>query len=373
MFKFESKVEKSICRICGKESVDISKILSLCKDCIINNGESLEIVKKAHENIRENFNLPPQPPKNKGVKCNLCANECSMGTGDMGYCGLRMNIDGKLKSIVSPEKAIVYTYLDSVPTNCCSSWFCPGGTGAGYPRYAHKKGAEHGYYNLAAFFYGCNFNCIYCQNASHKEINSATSMSLDEFRAKIETNKNISCICYFGGSPEPQLPFAIEASENALDLGRDIMRICWEWNGCGNRKLVEKAAKLSLKSGGNLKFDLKCFHDNLSMALSGVSNKAAYENFSMVAGYFDERSDLPVLSATTLLVPGYVDELEISIIARFISNLNDEIPYSLLIFHPDFMMMDIPITPKKQVLACFDRAKKYLKNVNIGNIHLLGI
>ncbi len=373
MFEFKSKAQRSICKICGKDSIYISKTLGLCADCIKIKKESLDILKKAHENIRKRFNLPAQPPKNKGVKCNICANECSMGRGDVGYCGLRMNIDGKLESLVSPKKALLYTYLDPMPTNCCASWFCPGGTGAGYPSYAHKKGAEYGYYNLAAFFYACNFNCVYCQNASHKKIRTAPSMSIDEFTAKIDKNKNISCICYFGGSPKPQLPFALKASENALEIERDILRICWEWNGCGNKKLVERAAKLSLKSGGNVKFDLKCFDENLSFALSGVSNKAAYENFKMVAEFFDKRPDLPVLTATTLLVPGYVDEVEVSSIARFISELNDEIPYSLLIFHPDFMMMDMPITPKEQAFACFNAAKKYLKHVNIGNIHLLGM
>lgn len=373
MFRFKSAAERSICKLCGKESLYVSKTLGVCVDCIKSRKESLEIIKKVHQNIRKRFNLPGQPPKNKGIKCNICANECRMGKGDVGYCGLRMNIDEKFKSLVSPEKALLYTYLDPMPTNCCSSWFCPGGTGAGYPEYAQRKGAEYGYYNLAAFFYACNFNCVYCQNISHKEINTAPSMNLKEFTAKIKANRNISCVCYFGGSPEPQLPFALNASKSVLNTGKDIMRICWEWNGCGNRKLVEKAAKLSLQSGGNIKFDLKCFNENLSFALSGVSNKASYENFRMVTGFFDKRPDLPVLTATTLLVPGYVDEVEVSNIARFISSLNDEIPYSLLIFHPDYMMMDMPVTPKKQVFRCFDEAKKHLKHVNIGNLHLLEV
>jgi len=45
-----------------------------------------------------------------------------------------------------------------------------------------------------------------------------------------------SCICYFGGDPTPQLPFAIRASRLALEKKKNrILRICWESNGTMNR------------------------------------------------------------------------------------------------------------------------------------------
>jgi len=43
-----------------------------------------------------------------------------------------------------------------------------------------------------------------------------------------------------------------------------------------------------------------------------------------------------VLNATTLLVSHYVDEHEVEKLAEFITSLDPEIPYSLLIFHPDY-------------------------------------
>jgi pyruvate formate lyase activating enzyme len=77
------------------------------------------------------------------------------------------------------------------------------------------------------------------------------------------------------------------------------------------------------------------------------------------------------LGATTLLVPHYVDEEEVSSIAKFIAELDDTIPYNLLVFHPDFMMRDLPITPERQVLNCYKAAKKYLRRVTVSNLHLL--
>jgi pyruvate formate lyase activating enzyme len=157
-------------------------------------------------------------------------------------------------------------------------------------------------------------------------------------------------------------------------MSERILRICFEWNGCGHPKLVQKAAELSLISGGTIKFDLKCFNPTISYALSGVSNKRAYENFKMIAqDIYPKRQDLPLLTATTLLVPGYVDAMEVEQIAEFIADLNPEIPYSLLLFHPDFMMNDLHITPLKQATECYKVAKKHLERVNVGNLHILGI
>jgi pyruvate formate lyase activating enzyme len=264
--------------------------------------------------------------------------------------------------------------LDPQVTNCCAAWFCPAGTGAGYPRYAYRDGPESGYYNLALFFYGCNFNCLFCQNISHKQLKLAEETTTEDLVRGTLKNERISCWCFFGGSAEPQLPFAINASRMVLEAlpSNRILRICFEWNGCGNPHLVRRAAEIALKSGGNMKFDLKCHDPTLSLALSGADNSRAYENFATVyKSFYHERPDLPILTATTLLVPGYTDAIEVERIAHFIAELDDSIPYSLLVFHPHFMLRDLPVTPIEQVQECYKTARKHLKRVNVGNINLL--
>jgi pyruvate formate lyase activating enzyme len=67
-----------------------------------------------------------------------------------------------------------------------------------------------------------------------------------------------------------------------------------------------------------------------------------------------------------------VDESEIEKIAEFISSLNPEIPYSLLAFYPQFYLNDLPTTSKSHAQRCKTVAEKAgLKNVRIGNVHLL--
>ena len=77
--------------------------------------------------------------------------------------------------------------------------------------------------------------------------------------------------------------------------------------------------------------------------------------------------------ASTLLVPGYIDEVEVKAIASFIAKLNPNIPYRLLAFHPEFQLRDLPRTSRRHANACRDAAEQAgLSCVSIGNVPLLG-
>jgi pyruvate formate lyase activating enzyme len=192
-------------------------------------------------------------------------------------------------------------------------------------------------------------------------------------------DKWTSCICYFGGDPTPQLPHALRDSRIALennpkdpvDKGR-ILRICWETNGSMHPSYLDRMMDLSIGSGGCVKFDLKTWDERLNIALCGVTNKRTLENFKRASKRIKERPEPPPLIASTLLIPGYIDEEEVSVIARFIASLNPDIPYALLAFHPQFFMTDIPVTSRDQAYRCLDAARSGgLTRVRLGNIHLL--
>ena len=367
-----------VCAICGEEK-PISRIIGVCKDCLKSHfNEAIDYIVNAHKIARKPYGLPLHPPKSAdGFKCTLCANECILGPGDVGFCGLRWNENGKLVSLSTAKRGVLYAYWDPHVTNCCAAWFCPAGTGLGYPEYAVRPGPEYGYYNYAIFFYGCNFDCLFCQNFSHKRISEGLIVSAQDLARRILDNHKCTCICYFGGSPEPQLPYSINVNRIILEEKPEnrILRICYEWNGAGNPTLVRKVAEQVLVSGGIIKFDLKAFSPEIYYALTGVKARdQVFKNFEMIYHeFYNDRKEIPILTATTLLVPGYVDANEVEQIAKFIAELDPNIPYSLLIFHPDFMMTDLPVTPKKQVWDCYQAAKKYLKRVHVGNIFLLDV
>jgi pyruvate formate lyase activating enzyme len=207
------------CGLCRDASKFVSSSVGVCVSCIREKGpEVLSHARQTHEEARRIYGLPPEPPKaSKGIRCPLCSNECVIPEGKTGYCGLRVNTSGRLVSRSTPDKGVYYSYLDPHVTNCCSAWFCPAGTGAGYPKYACRRGPELGYYNLATFLYGCNFDCLFCQNSSHKRLHEVQPQGMEGLVERTLRNSRITCWCFFGGSPEPQLPFALNASRRILD------------------------------------------------------------------------------------------------------------------------------------------------------------
>ena len=363
------------CAICGKQSSLISEVLKVCGDCLRTAPKNaLPFIRQAHIQSREGFDLPPEPPSEEdGVKCTLCTNRCQMEENSLGYCGLRTNRNGTLVHLGgTKEKGKVSWYHDPLPTNCVASWVCPAGSSVGYPDFSYFDGPEFGYTNLAVFYKACTFDCLYCQNWHFRERTSSQGSKTAEQLANA-VDRRTACICYFGGDPTPQLPHALRASETALanNQGR-ILRICWETNGSTNPSLLKKMVELSMKTGGCTKFDLKAYNETLHRALCGVSNHQTLKNFEWVSKFIEQRPDPPLLVASTLLVPGYVDVQEVTKIATFIASLNPDIPYSLLAFYPHFYMPDLPTTSRKHAEACQQAAiEAGLKRVHIGNLHLL--
>jgi pyruvate formate lyase activating enzyme len=361
------------CMKCGKTSDDIAEVLLLCARCIRNaDSKFLAQLEAIHARSRREFGLPASPPASQdGIQCKLCRNRCRIPISGRGYCGVRRNENGHLKG-GTPGGASVSWYHDPLPTNCVADWVCAGGSSAGYPQWSNLAGPEHGYTNLAVFYQACTFNCLFCQNWHYRE-NSETKRTKTAAELAEAVTAQTSCICFFGGDPTCQLPHALAAARLARKRNRQkILRICWETNGSMNAELLNEMMDLSIESGGCIKFDLKAMDSNIHYALCGVDNRQTFENFAVAAQRISERPEPPPLIASTLLVPGYVDVHEVEAIASFIANLDPGIPYALLGFHGDFLMMDLPSTSRKQAEDCFAAAMAAgLKRVRIGNVHTL--
>ena len=362
------------CKYCERKGRTISEVIGFCADCIrARFAELWPDIKKVHDRSRTRYGLPTDPPRMEhGRPCPLCTHGCKIPEGEKGFCGLRRNEGGRLTGGRPHEGNLSY-YYDPLPTNCVGSFVCPAGTGCGYPRYAVSSGPEFGYKNLAVFYHACSFNCLYCQNYHFKEQTFARHrVTAAELAAAAD--KKTSCICYFGGDPTPQMLHALKASWLALKSAQGrILRICWETNGAMAEPFLTRMADLSLQSGGCIKFDLKAWDPGIHQALCGVENKRTLENFKVLADRIKKRPEPPFLIASTLLVPGYTDEVEVAGIAAYLAELDPEIPYSLLAFYPHFYLHDLPTTSRHHAQRCKEIAERAgLKNVHIGNVHLLG-
>ncbi|HET7089844.1 MAG TPA: hypothetical protein VFL17_14500 [Anaerolineae bacterium] len=86
------------CSLCEGVSLPVSSALALCAHCLRERfAEVKSRVQAVHLAARAEFGLPGQPPRHlSGVRCMLCANECVIGEGERGYCGLRTVREGRL-------------------------------------------------------------------------------------------------------------------------------------------------------------------------------------------------------------------------------------------------------------------------------------
>ncbi len=347
------------CVVCGKRSGLIPAVLSTCAGCIRTRAdEALPPIRQAHAEIRREFDLPPEAPHTaEGVECPLCVNACRLGEGEIGLCGLRTVRDGRLVHLAgTPQGALVSWYDDPLPTNCVADWVCQGSQ-------------QRGKVNLAVFYEACTFNCIFCQNWHFrlKQRSLARLYSAEDLAA--QAHRRTYCVCYFGGDPTPQMPHALAASRLLAERG---VVVCWETNGSMHPRFLDQAVGLSLRTGGCIKFDIKAFDESLHLALTGVSNQRTLENFRRAAAHIPQRPDPPLVVASTLLVPGYVDAEEVSRIARFIAEIDPTIPYALLGFYPHFFLPDLPCTSVRHAEEAEAAARAAgLTRVRVGNRHLL--
>ncbi len=348
------------CQLCFQQSPLISKSIGICRNCLLSDFTNAQpYIEASHQRARQEFSLPGKPPHQpKGVSCKLCSNECQIAEGEFGFCGLRTVQDGRLVHLAgTPAKGMLHWYRDPLPTNCVADWVCEG--------WRHP-----GCHNLAVFYSSCTADCLFCQNWHYRQARPGKNPTISAQELASAANPRTFCVCYFGGDPTSQMPHALATSKLLAERG---VRICWETNGMLHPKFMQRALQYALDTGGCIKFDLKTFDPGLHIALTGVSNQRTLENFALAGQHFADRPELPLVIASTLLIPGYVDAEEVGRIAAFIASINPQIPYSLLAFAPNFYMSDLPCTP----ISLADVAEKAarqagLTNVHIGNRHLLG-
>lgn len=364
-----------VCTVCGTRKQNIAAVLAVCADCLRDRPDQVAHIDRARKRVRTQLGLPEQPPRDpQGPVCRLCVNECRPAPGQLGYCGLRINREGKLVHLAgTARQGVVSWYYDPLPTNCVADWVCAGGTGAGYPQFAYRDGPERGWQNLAVFLGACSYDCLFCQNRSFQEMAARRAPRASARELAAAVRPDTACICFFGGDPTPQLPYTIAVSEMVRAAHPErILRICWETNGTMHPKLLGRIVRTAVETGGCVKFDLKAWNKHLHLALTGVSNSRTLANLERAAAYIPCRPDPPPVVASTLLVPGYVDHREVATLARFIARLDPDLPYTLLAFYPRHLLRDLPTTSRQQAEDCRQAALDAgLTRVRLGNVHLL--
>ena len=126
-------------------------------------------------------------------------------------------------------------------------------------------------------------------------------------------------------------------------------------NGYINKEPLEQL--LSVIDGMNI--DLKGIHNRTYNLVGGT--------LEPVLNTIEAASKKCHVEVTTLVIPGENDG-EVEEIAKWISSIDPEIPYHLSRFFPRYKYSGSDPTPPETMYKVYDKAKRYLKNVFIGNM-----
>ncbi|MBU1241215.1 AmmeMemoRadiSam system radical SAM enzyme [Myxococcota bacterium] len=275
------------------------------------------------------------------IRCHLCHHHCTIAPEAAGVCRVRENRSGKLVTLSYDN--VVATAVDPV----------------------EKKPLYHVLPGSKAFSFataGCNFSCAWCQNhgisvegGSHR----GHPISPDELVAQaLVTGCEVMAATY----TEPTIFY-----ELALDVARAATEAglvnTWVTNG----SLAEAPLKTLAPFLQAANVDLKGSDDTRTRKWTGMAASSVMETITRM-------HDLGIwVEITTLIVPGVNDfPGELEAIARFITDLDPDIPWHLSRYFPNFRC-DRPATPAATMKSAHDMARAAgVRYVYAGNIDLPG-
>lgn len=313
------------------------------------------------------------------MKCALCEREDLMVASAIGCClsclrtrprealaeaKRRRNEDPHAKSgprrIQSPGHGLpAMPFFDDLPANCIAAWQCPGTTGCGFPHHAVVAGPEVGYHNLAIFTAGCNFDCPFCQDWIHDVMfrERGPWFSDDEICSWID--ERTTCVSFCGGTPDLFLADVTRIARRMLSEHQDrVLRICAETNLTAPWRLLRPFAELVHSSGGGLNIGLKAGTDSVHRALTGVSNAMIWHNLSRLQEHFGPGDPVPFIRPSLLVIPGYVDEEEVLVVATRLAAIDPRISLKLIAFLPRYRMMDLPAVDRATLVRLAGVARR---------------
>ena len=280
--------------------------------------------------------------EDKKVHCGLCKQSCTISDGARGICGVRVNKDG-----------LLYTLVYGMP---CSTHVDP----------IEKKPLFHFYPGSKAFSIatvGCNFRCRHCQNHEISQMPAdAKCLVGDRVEPKEVVDMAVKAGCrsisYTYTEPTIFYEYAFDIAKLAKEKGI--------FNNFVTNGYIEEAPLRALSpylDGVNI--DLKGFSE-------GFYKKVCFADLSKVLETIRTYKRLGIwIELTTLIIPGYNDKKEeLKGIAGFIANdLGPEVPWHVSAFYPTYKLLDAARTPPETLMEARQTGlDEGLRYVYVGNI-----
>lgn len=280
-------------------------------------------------------------PDNK-VFCYLCSHYCQIADSKFGICGVRENREGKLYTHVFGE--VIAANIDPIEKK---------------PLYHFLPGTSS--FSIATI--GCNFHCPFCQNWQISQATKRSKQSPSGYKLLPEEivnearSRDCQSIAYTYTEPTIFFEYAYETAKLAKEKGLANVFVT-------NGYMTSDALKTIRPYLDACNVDLKSFREDFYKKICRAHLKPVLESIRLM-----KELDIWV-EITTLVIPGLNDgQEELTQIARFISDLDPDIPWHISRFHPDYQYPDAHATPLETLRKAFSIGKKEgLHYIYIGNV-----
>jgi pyruvate formate lyase activating enzyme len=255
------------------------------------------------------------------VRCYLCHHKCTIADGKRGICTVRENIGGTLYSLVYGKA--ISANIDPIEKK---------------PLFHFLPGTD--IYSFATV--GCNFRCMHCQNYSISQMprdeRRIDGRALSPEEIVLEAKKfNCKSIAYTYTEPTIFYEYAYDTAKLAHKEG---IKNVFVTNGyTGEDALREIKPYLDAAN-----IDVKGFTEKFYKEICGARLEPVLNNVRLY-------KELGIwVEVTTLIIPTLNDSEEhIRGIAEFLVSVDENIPWHVTQFHPEYKLMSLPITPLKSL------------------------
>ncbi len=274
------------------------------------------------------------------VRCNLCYRRCMIAEGKRGFCGVRENRNGKLYTLN-------YGLASSIAIDP-----------------VEKKPLFHFYPGSLVFSLGtvsCNFRCLHCQNYSISQtpIEEARS-TLIEYppREAVMRAKRGGCqgMAWTYNEPTIWFEYTLDSARLAKEEGLYTVYVT---NGSFTREALELISPYL----DAVNIDVKAFREEFYREVAKARLVPVLERVEDCV-----KKNMHV-ELTYLMIPGRNDDMEeVRSFVDWVAGLSKDIPVHFTRFHPDYLMLDVPMTPLKTLEEARKIGLEKLRYVYTGNV-----
>jgi pyruvate formate lyase activating enzyme len=276
----------------------------------------------------------------KGIRCQICPNECTLKEGELSDCKNRRVYDGELYTIAYGNPCAIH--IDPI----------------------EKKPLNHFFPGSDAFSIataGCNLACLNCQNWSISQSSPEETENYDLMPERvIQQAAKYGCrsIAYTYSEPITFYEYVFDTGKLAKQAG--IKNVLVSNGFIKTEPLVNLCSVIDAAN-----IDLKSLDDEIYLKLNAGKLEPVLNTLKTL------KDEGVWLEITNLVVPSWTDDPDMirKMCAWLAGNGFEDTPLHFSRFHPQYKLQRLPATPVNTLQKAAESAREEgLHYVYIGNV-----